>query len=191
MTEGKAIHIFVVTGRVHGGKTTFVGSLVKALKEKDLRVSGFLSRGTFRDGRRDSFFLEDLAGGTVIPLATVDPREGWFRYRRYYFNPLALEEGTKMVTGQTGHGSDLIVIDEVGPMELQGMGWFSLLREVAAMDTIPQVWVARDRVVDEVTEKWDIPPENVVRVDTGTGRDIRGKLLDLLLEKIVTFDPLQ
>jgi len=184
------MHIFVVTGRVHGGKTTFVGELVEALKEKDLRVSGFLSRGTFRDGRRDSFFLEDLAEGTEIPLATLDPREGWFRYRRFYFNPIALEKGTEMVTGRSGLASDLIVVDEVGPLELQGMGWYSLLREVAAMDTIPQVWVAGDRVVDDVMEKWGIAPENVVRADTGIEHDAREELLGLLMEKIVKFNPL-
>jgi nucleoside-triphosphatase THEP1 len=185
-----AAHIFIVTGRVQGGKTTFTAELVEALKQKGLHISGFLSRGTFRDGKRDSFILAPISGGKEIPLATDGFREGWSRYRRFCFNPRALEKGTEMVLSSLKHAPDLVVIDEVGPMELEGLGWSSLLQVVADADTVPQVWVARNGVVDAVTERWAIPRENVYPIDAGMDPRIRKSTFTDLLENIVNFDPL-
>ncbi|HDS06017.1 MAG TPA: hypothetical protein ENO05_00190, partial [Bacteroides sp.] len=75
-------HIALLTGRVQGGKTTIAWEVVEALTGKGLRVAGFLSEGSFRDGERDSFTLRELTSGAVMPLASVDFREGWSRYRR-------------------------------------------------------------------------------------------------------------
>jgi len=188
-THGPVTNIFIVTGKVQGGKTTFVEELVDALKKKGLSIAGFLSTGTFRDGKRDSFTLKDLTSGMEIPLAASDFREGWIRYSRFYFNPSALERGTEMVQAGLKNHPDLIVIDEVGPMELEGKGWNGLLRTLADVDTIPQVWIARDRVVDAVLQKWNISANHVITIDPQMENRIRRRLLGDLLENIVNFDP--
>lgn len=177
-------HIMLLSGRVHGGKTTFTEEVVVALRKKGLRISGFLSRGTFRDGKRDSYTLNYLADDGDIPLATADFREGWFRFRRFCFNPAALAMGKEMVLAGLEDPPDLIVIDEVGPMELEGMGWYSLLQALAARESIPQIWVARESVLEAVTQRWSIPPENVIRLDPRMGTPAKDKLVTVLCENI-------
>lgn len=191
MKQGSASHIYIVTGRVQAGKTTFVGELVDALKNKRLSIAGFLCRGTFSDGKRDSFTLKALTGGVEIPFASSDFRQKWFRYRRFYFNPAAFEQGTEMVRASLSNPPDLIVIDEVGPMELREMGWNSLLRELAAVDTIPQIWIARDRVVDAVRERWAIPTNHLITIQSHMQSPVRERLFTHLSNIIVNFDPLQ
>ncbi|HER09075.1 MAG TPA: DUF2478 domain-containing protein [Bacteroides sp.] len=177
-------HIVVVSGGVHGGKTSFTEEVVNTLKKRGLRIAGFLSRGTFKGGIRDSYSLINLAAGGEIPLATADLREGWFRYRRFYFNPAALALGKETVLSSLEDPPDLIVIDEVGPMELEGMGWHSLLQELAVLETLPQIWVARERVLEGVMERWKIPPGHVVRIDPRMGTQAREKLSANLCENI-------
>ena len=88
----------------------------------------------------------------------------------------------------SGH-PDLIVIDEVGRLEMQGMGWNSLLRELAAIETIPQVWIVRDELVDAVMERWWIPAVNLVAADRRMGTKARERSFKQLMENIVNFKP--
>ncbi len=178
-------HIALLTGRVQGGKTTIAGEVVGALTGKGLRVAGFLCEGTFRNGERDSFTLRELISGTGMPLATVDCREGWSRYRRFYFNPATMEQAENMVLASLEEQPALIVIDEAGPMELEGTGWYGLLEELSRMESIPQLWMARDGVVEQVREKWGIPEKNVFRAAPRMDRQAREKLAGSLVEHLM------
>jgi len=178
-------HILLLTGRVQGGKTTIAGELVGTHTRKGLRVAGFLCEGTIRDGERDSFMLRELTTDIVMPLATADFREGWTRYRRFYFNPATMEQARNMVLASLEDRPALIVIDEVGPMELEGSGWYSLLEELSRMESIPQLWVARDGVVEQVREKWGIPGENVFRAGPRMDQQDREQLTGSLVEHLI------
>lgn len=182
-------NIFIISGRVQSGKTTFAGALAETLGKEGFRIAGFLCRGTFINDRRDSYTLEELGSGIKIPMASSGFREGWFRYRRFYFNPAALEKGREMVLASLAGQPDLIVIDEVGPMEMEGRGWNSLLGELVSIGTIPQVWVVRDCLVDAVMEQWRIPAGNLVPADLRMEIKARERSLKHLRENIVNFKP--
>ncbi|MCK4747762.1 MAG: DUF2478 domain-containing protein [Bacteroidales bacterium] len=173
-------HIFLVTGGVQSGKTTFVNKLVERLWKDRLRVAGFLSEGTMMDGVRVGFTLVDLQSGRRIPLASVEPVKGWTPFRRFYFNPEAWKKGETIIREGLLEDPHLIVIDEVGPLELQGAGWSAILDELAAKRPAVQLWVVRKQCLQEVIETWDILPEHVFSLKIA-GQD---NMLDVLREKL-------
>jgi iron complex transport system ATP-binding protein len=176
-------HIFLVTGGVQSGKTTFVSSLVERLRRDRLKVAGFLSQGIMKDGQRSGFTLVDLISGKQIPLASLNPQNGWTPFRRFFFNPEAWEEAESMIRDGLLEKPDLIVIDEVGPMELQGEGWSKILENLAAKRPVLQLWVVRKQCLQEVTDLWKIPQEYVFSIDTD-GNNIT---LDALSAKLTEF----
>lgn len=174
--------IYVITGRVQGGKTRFLSQLVHGLKEDGIKISGFLSRGTFKAGKRYEFSLVNLANDLQIPLASVEKKEGWQKYRRFYFNPQAFVTGESWIRdGVSGH-PDLVVIDEVGPMEQERLGWWDLLNFVDVHHHSSQLWVVREQMLEEITRQWNVPPENIFRIDgsdhTELMLDISGKMAE-------------
>ncbi|MCK5136941.1 MAG: DUF2478 domain-containing protein [Bacteroidales bacterium] len=171
-------NIFVVTGKVHSGKTTFVSNLVERLREKQLSISGFLSKGTFANGQREKFSLIDLKCGVQLPLATIYPEEGWTRFRKFYFNPFALKKGEELIREGLRTNPDLIVIDEVGPMELQGQGWSGILESLAEDYQVSQLWIVRNQILPEVLDRWNIPVENVYLAEKNQADRLRDRLLD-------------
>lgn len=171
-------NIFVVTGEVHTGKTTFVRNLVERLRENKVTIAGFLSKGAFSNGERSEFILIDLESCMEVPLASVEAKQGWTRFRKFYFDPQVIRMGEMIVEAALGGDPDLIVIDEVGPMELQGQGWSDLLELLDREYRTNQLWVVRDQVLQEVLDQWNIPEENVYLAEESQLDRLSDRLLD-------------
>ncbi|MEI7499987.1 MAG: nucleoside-triphosphatase [Bacteroidota bacterium] len=63
--------IIIITGEIREGKTTFTKQIVDSLKEKGLRISGFLALGIDENGKRTGFNLLDITTApTVEPISS-------------------------------------------------------------------------------------------------------------------------
>jgi len=106
----------LVTGRPGVGKTTVVLRTVEILRERGVRAGGFVSREEREGGRRVGFVMVDLATGETAYLAKVG--EGRPRIGRYVVLVGELERlGVRAIESALTQSS-VIVIDEIGPMEL-------------------------------------------------------------------------
>ncbi|MEM0042414.1 MAG: NTPase [Thermofilaceae archaeon] len=106
----------LVTGRPGVGKTTLVMKVVDEVRGLGFKVGGFISREERAGGSRIGFVLIDLATGEQAYLARVGT--GTPRIGKYVVFVNNLERlGVKAVIEAVG-SADLVVIDEIGPMEL-------------------------------------------------------------------------
>ena len=121
---------FLVTGKVQGGKTSYLTELVDQLKNREIKVAGFLSPGSFESGERSGFHLKNILTGMEIPMASVREMDAWVKYRRFWFNPDAFRQGREWILSSLTLDPDVMVIDEVGPMELEGSGWSESLESL-------------------------------------------------------------
>jgi len=160
------LNIIILTGQVQGGKTSLLQSLIKNHLERQLSIAGFIAEGTFNNGRREEFTLTDIRTSATIPLAGRKKMTGWVRHRSFYFNPDALHKGEEILSDGMQDGADLLVIDEVGPVELSGGGWSRILGEMEKEYHTPQIWVVRERILREVKDHWQIPEQNIYHAET-------------------------
>lgn len=108
---------FFVTGASGLGKTTVVLKVIDALKMRKYSVGGMISKEVREEGERVGFEIVDLASGRTGWLAHIE-RESGPRIGRYRVDSEDLEEvGVKSLLNALG-SSDVVVCDEVGPMEL-------------------------------------------------------------------------
>ncbi|MBO8180714.1 MAG: NTPase [Archaeoglobus sp.] len=101
-----------VTGRPGVGKTTLCMRVYKSLKGR-MTIGGFVTKELRKNGRRVGFKLIDLSSGKEEWLARVG--DGSVRVGKYAVNVEGLERFLESVNTK----ADLIIIDEVGPMELK------------------------------------------------------------------------
>jgi nucleoside-triphosphatase len=102
-----------ITGAPGVGKSTLIRRVLDRL---NCRSGGVLAQEVRLDGKRVGFELQDLATGEVGTLASVDgdgPRLG-----RYRVNLRDLERVGAMAVERAAEEAELVVVDEVGPMEL-------------------------------------------------------------------------
>ena len=108
---GKTI---LLTGSPGCGKTTIIGRVVAKLT---IPAGGFYTREIVGSGGREGFEIVTL-GGVRGTLAHVNRRQSP-RVGKYGVDLSALDElGVRAIAEAINHG-ELIIIDEIGPMELK------------------------------------------------------------------------
>lgn len=104
-----------VTGQPGVGKTTFV---LRVVERVSLSCGGMVTREIRKCGRRVGFSLRDLATGREGVLAHIHLADGP-EFGRYRLNLCDLEEIGAAAIERAIHAAELVVVDEVGPMELR------------------------------------------------------------------------
>ncbi len=120
---------FFVTGPPRTGKSTLMERLLHEAEKQGLRVEGFFTPEVTQGGRRIGFDIQVIRGPRV-PLARRKPLgDENLRFAGYYLNPGASEVFSKLLPRSPNPGT-LLVLDEIGPMELYVPGGKEYFYEV-------------------------------------------------------------
>jgi len=109
--------VVFLTGIPRVGKSTVVGNVVERLRLNGVKVGGMTSADLRSGPTRIGFEIRDLITGEVGVLAHVSQAAGP-RIGRYRVNSEDLDRIGAGAILSAIKDADLIVIDEVGPMEL-------------------------------------------------------------------------
>jgi len=109
--------LLLLTGSPGVGKTTVLRKIVDSLRLKGFDIGGMLSQEVRHEGARVGFEIVDLNTGAKGWLAEVTPKKGP-RVGRYTVNLQDLESIGVAAIGDAVKRTDVVVIDEIGPMEL-------------------------------------------------------------------------
>jgi nucleoside-triphosphatase THEP1 len=123
--------ITLLSGERGCGKTTACLRVIEAAQAAGVDVRGLVTPGRYAaDGTRIAIDLVDPASGARWPLATrIVPKP--VGGRQWRFQPEALARGSALL--QASRDCDLLVIDEIGPLELEeGGGWVDALEILQA-----------------------------------------------------------
>ena len=165
-----------VTGRPGVGKTTLIERVLGVL---DVDAGGFYTRELLEDGRRVGFSIVGLHGERGV-LAHVD-HEGSFRVGKYGVNCEDLESVGVRAIDEAVKRSRLIVMDEIGRMELCSQAFQEAVGRALSSPT-PVLGTIQDRsnaFLDSVRARPDV---KILRVTTGNRECLVPVLRDLLLE---------
>ncbi|PKP11710.1 MAG: hypothetical protein CVU09_02420 [Bacteroidetes bacterium HGW-Bacteroidetes-4] len=168
--------IIIITGDVHQGKTTFSQKLVDLSLDAGIAVSGFLTIRTRENTEQTAYQLFFVKSKQTVPFIGTKARKGWFPFRRFFFNPEAFKAGHEFIESAIVKNKSLVIIDELGPMELMNQGWSAGVEKLCQNPSILQVWVVRKKLVPLIRMKWD--------VGTVYLADIGSDTPEVLLEKI-------
>jgi nucleoside-triphosphatase len=109
--------LIAITGRPGIGKTTLAQTIASELVNMGCSVGGFTTPELREGGVRRGFLVKSVDGLRSVPLASVTPAPQSLRVGRYYIDPGA-EGKVLSILEDSIKSSDIIIIDEVGPMEL-------------------------------------------------------------------------
>ena len=149
--------IYILTGPVHSGKTSFLKRVSRDLQERGRKVAGFLSVSIWNDDVCTGYDLHDLSTGESHPFIRKIGDDTWQRIGDYFFIPSTLERAEDVL--QKTRDTDLLVVDEVGPLELSGKGLWPALKDVIDRSSINCLLVVRENILENVLktlEEFDI-----------------------------------
>lgn len=175
--EGRRRRI-LVTGRPGVGKTTVIKRVIEVLGD---RAGGFYTEETRHRGRRTGFLVRTLDGKTGV-LAHVT-HGGAFRVGRYGVDVDGFEKVGVVSLERAIATKEIIIIDEIGTMELYSRRFREVVERAFASDgTVIAVIHEREDAFTRKLRQW---PH--VEVWTVT-RENRDRIASLVVEKLHAID---
>jgi len=140
----------ILTGNVHLGKTTACRALVDLARQNNYCVRGILTPPILDEGgTRLGIEVLDLDSGHHRELARTDRDLGGPRVGPYSFDASALQWGHDVIARAIAAGCDLLIVDEIGRLELeQSKGFYRVLALLASTILPRTLTVVRDSLLE-------------------------------------------
>jgi nucleoside-triphosphatase THEP1 len=174
-------HIVLITGERGVGKTHLCQTVVQEAQRRGYTCAGLLSPAYFEGQEKIGISLVDVASGEERPLATADDVPGGARWGRYRFVDCTLEWGTR-VLAEAGP-CDLLVVDELGPLELEkGRGFVHALDVLVEGRFCLALAVVRPELLDEVRGRLQGEELDLVEVTLANREELPLQIVSKLAE---------
>jgi nucleoside-triphosphatase THEP1 len=145
--------ILVLTGPVHGGKTTFLESSLARWAARGLAPGGFLSVAVTGADGTTGYDLLELETGRRHPYLRREGNLDAERIGPFFFVSSTLERARSII--READPREVLVVDEIGPLELRGGGLWPVLRETLSRPGMRCLLVAREEILEDVVAAFD------------------------------------
>lgn len=148
--------VFIVTGTVGQGKTTCIEKIARAMREKDISCSGIYTPRVMDDETIISYDIVDITSNTRECFLRQTGKVNQAKIGRYYISEQGLQHGINSLKTSLKSNSSLIIIDEVGKLELDGGGWSDCISDILNVGNSYLLLAVRDKFVESIVQKWNL-----------------------------------
>lgn len=156
--------IFIVTGAVGEGKTSFIKTLIELFRKEGISFGGIYSERITEDGTTSGYDLVDAETGRKEVFLRKKGDPGMEKIGAYYIFPEGLYFGINTLRQARLKRKSIIILDETGRLEMNGKGWAVPLKELLSETEINLLIAVRDAYTDEVTDNFNIKEYTIFRV---------------------------
>ena len=107
-----------------------------------------------------------------MKLCSTKVRRTWNKIFHYYFNPEAIKIGNEILNINLLSDTDIIIIDEIGKIDLKGEIWHDAVTKIVKHSDIPVIFVVRNTFLKEVIEYWKLRDVGIFEVGVHNAKEI-------------------
>lgn len=146
--------IWLISGDRQVGKTTWCISVASHAKAIGLSVGGLISPAVFSGGEKIGFDLIDLQSSERRCFGTVDhSHPDWYNLGKWSIDPQVITWANERL--KLSQGCDLLILDEVGPLEFdQNQGFQEGMRLVDEHLIKAAFIVVRPELLPVAQKRW-------------------------------------
>jgi nucleoside-triphosphatase len=156
--------IFIVSGGVGDGKTTYVKNLLALLKKNDISAGGIISERVMTETQTTGYDIVDIDTNDSEILLRQNDESTKERIGRFAIYDAGFRKGTTILSSTSILDKTIVVIDEIGRLELQDKGWSASLQQLIKTSENNILITVRDTLVEEVIEKFNLKEPFIYRV---------------------------
>jgi nucleoside-triphosphatase THEP1 len=150
--------VIILSGGQGEGKTTLLATLIRTMREEGIVVGGIRAPVVYVQGKRIGYDIEDIRTGVMTPLCRIAAEATLADVGSFSFLPEGLSAGRRALEPDAEHMPEVLIVDEVGPLELDGKGWAGQLEKNLRSFPGTVILVVRSGLVPQVLDRWQIHP---------------------------------
>lgn len=155
--------IYIITGGKHAGKTTYLQKRIVELRSSGKTVAGIVSRGDFLKGKRHNFYTVNIDNQEEKLLMSADEIIDSNKIGKFYFSEKTFVWGQVIIEKAILSTTEILVLDEIGRLELEDKGWANILSQMLKSDKELYL-VFRKEYVLELINKFSIADYQIVNI---------------------------
>lgn len=149
---------YILTGPIHSGKTSYLEKFIQQ------RSNAFGVLSPEINGKR---VFVDISTKETFAMEAEDERSEVLEIGKFRFSKKAFEKAAAIIDQASLQPAGWLIIDEIGPLELKGEGFFQTLNNVLRTTTrLKIIIVVREQLVENVVQKFAMSNYRVITTDT-------------------------
>jgi nucleoside-triphosphatase THEP1 len=148
--------VIIITGAVGEGKTSFVRKLAADLKNRNIVTDGIITERITENNITTGYDLVHIGTGDRMKFLRQSEECGTEVIGRFKICPEGIDAGRKILGGLEAGEGILIIIDEVGLLELEGRGWSDNITRILSSGRCQLLMTVRTSFIDDIRAKWSI-----------------------------------
>jgi nucleoside-triphosphatase THEP1 len=145
----------IISGSIGEGKTTQIRKIAETLQALNIPVRGIYSPRIMQDGLTTGYDIIDAETNMIQAFLRIREGEDLDKIGKYSILPEGLAFGMDTLKKVTGGPGIVVVVDEVGRLEMENQGWSPYLKGLIHNGGILILGV-RDTLTNPVIAKWEL-----------------------------------
>jgi len=108
----------LITGPPKSGKSTLIAKLIDYYRTKNIKIYGFITPDVKKNNQRIGFDIKDIYTGLTKKLARIGTYNSQYKLGKYSIFIEEFDETVSILETIDYQSEDLLIIDEIGKMEL-------------------------------------------------------------------------
>jgi nucleoside-triphosphatase THEP1 len=156
--------VFIITGSIRGGKTSFARKVIVLAEKADIKTGGILSERITDESKTTGYDIMDIVTGDRKKFLREKGDCSSGSIGRFGICREGLSAGRKILGSFVNSWEILVIIDEVGLLELQDGGWSGSIKSLLDRSGNNILMTVRDIYVEEVKRKWNLMGSEVINI---------------------------
>jgi nucleoside-triphosphatase THEP1 len=167
--------IYIITGNIGSGKTSLIQKLIMKFKQHNFTISGIYSTRILENEMTTGYDVVDISTQKTEKFLRMFGNDNQPRIGKFYIYSEGLKMGNAALIDNP---AQLVIIDEIGKLELEGKGWNESLQQLINDSKSYLLLSIREEVVGEIIEKFGITPEIIFNTSEQNSSDLLLLVLD-------------
>lgn len=183
LNEKQHAKVFIISGGVADGKSTFLARLVEELKKEHKDIAGFISPRILKGTETVGYQIEDVSTKERFKLFGLkDDKAGDAAKTigKFIIDSSAQHRAKQLLSEVPDTKTTIFIIDEVGRMELRGDGWCDDVKRIYQRNNSCLILAIRQEFVEDVKEHFAFNNAQVIEVKKAELSIVKQQILSSL-----------
>ncbi|MCB0283944.1 MAG: hypothetical protein KDF60_15270 [Calditrichaeota bacterium] len=156
--------VFIVSGNIGEGKTSSIEELVQNLKSQNIKIGGIFSPRIMEDDETIGYDIIDISTNRREIFLRKTNSDQHDKIGNYSIFENGLQAGIKALDQSINDTRQLVVIDEVGKLELSDKGWAANINHWLHYSDADLLISVRSSFTEQVIQKWNLKNYTIFNV---------------------------